>query len=503
MRNIFDWTVKTILLSGACLILSSVNTVAATLTVDTILDNLNLSCTSAPNDCSLRAAIALAAPGDTVTFDAGLFFAPRSIKLSGGELVINKNLTIIGVGGVIIDGNGVANSVFSIFFGFTVNLSGMTVTGGRTVVGGTNSGGIFNEGTLTLTNMIVTANFSSNNHGGGISSSGTLNVINSTISDNSVSSGINMLPPFGGGGIYSSGTLNLTNSTVVGNESLNDDGGGIIMNGGTITNSAIIGNTAIFFGGGIRHGGNPLIITNSTISGNRASFGGGISGGNNGVTLRNVTITNNSASSNSGGIDTLFATGNSLVAGNTAPTNPDIGGSFTSQGNNLVQNRGTSTGYIASDLPNGTNPLLAPLANNGGLSATHALLPGSPAINAGNNALASGTTDQRGPGFARIVGAAVDIGAFETQGATAANVTIGGRILTENGRGVSNAQMWMTNTQAGVCFAPTNSFGYYRFPEVPAGETYIFDVRHKRYLFLPQILTVMEEMNDLNFTAQP
>jgi hypothetical protein len=84
-----------------------------------------------------------------------------------------------------------------------------------------------------------------------------------------------------------------------------------------------------------------------------------------------------------------------------------------SQGNNIVQNRGTSTGYIASDLPNGTNPLLASLSNNGGLSATHALLVGSSAINAGNNAYAVGTTDQRGTGFNRIARGKIDIGAFE------------------------------------------------------------------------------------------
>jgi hypothetical protein len=162
----------------------------------------------------------------------------------------------------------------------------------------------------------------------------------------------------------------------------------------TITNSLIVQNSAPI-GSAIK--AKTLDINNSTIS------------RNNGVnaidpcfaTLTNVTITNNN-----GGAGVVGPTGNcgfgggatyirnSLIAGhNTA----DVDGPIISQGNNLVQNRGTSTGYIASDLPNGTNPMLAPLANNGGLSATHALLTGSPAINAGNNTFASGTTITASP----------------------------------------------------------------------------------------------------------
>ena len=96
----------------------------------------------------------------------------------------------------------------------------------------------------------------------------------------------------------------------------------------------------------------------------------------------------------------------------------------SSQGNNLIGETDGSTGWVASDLT-GTiatplNPLLAPLGDYGGPTQTMALLPGSPAIDAGNNALipAGVTTDQRGP--PRIVNGTVDIGAFESSGFTIA-----------------------------------------------------------------------------------
>jgi hypothetical protein len=130
---------------------------------------------------------------------------------------------------------------------------------------------------------------------------------------------------------------------------------------------------------------------------------------------RNSTITDNTGRSGGG---VLFsaqtaALQSSIVSGNHASSGPDIDGSRAiaiSGANNLV---GTISFEVT--LPEGTlrgNPGLMPLGNNGGPTRTHALQPGSAAINAGNNAsqLAS---DQRGPGFLRVVGPAADIGAFE------------------------------------------------------------------------------------------
>jgi len=146
-------------------------------------------------------------------------------------------------------------------------------------------------------------------------------------------------------------------------------------------------------------------VTNSTFSGNTgAAIGGGT------VSLFDSTITGG----NIGIENTVLTIGNSIVYGNA--TDVGAGNAVTDSGNNLIGNGGGlffngTNGDIV-----GANPLLGPLANNGGPTLTIALLSGSPAINAGNNAIipAGVTTDQRGPGFGRIDGGTVDIGAFET-----------------------------------------------------------------------------------------
>ena len=122
--------------------------------------------------------------------------------------------------------------------------------------------------------------------------------------------------------------------------------------------------------------------------------------------------------------------GNTIIAGNTAGTGPDVYGGITSQGNNLIGETDGSSGWVGSDLT-GTiaaplDPMLGPLGNDGGPTQTMGLLPGSPAIDAGNNALIpSGvTTDQRGTGYPRIVNGTVDIGAFEFGGSTGESQTI-------------------------------------------------------------------------------
>ena len=149
------------------------------------------------------------------------------------------------------------------------------------------------------------------------------------------------------------------------------------------------------------------------------------------TTLTNCTVSGNSAGDTGGGLynhDSPYSTltiGNTIVAGNTATTSgPDAVGTIASQGNNLIGKTDGSSGWVGSDLT-GTiaaplNPLLAPLGNYGGPTQTMALLPGSPAIDAGNNALipAGVTTDQRG--LPRIVNTVVDIGAFESSGFTIA-----------------------------------------------------------------------------------
>ncbi|MEK7324904.1 MAG: choice-of-anchor Q domain-containing protein, partial [Chloroflexota bacterium] len=209
------------------------------------------------------------------------------------------------------------------------------------------------------------------------------------------------------------------------------------ISGGTLAlTNVTISNNAASSGGGIYiSGSGGLTMTNVTISTNTATGDGGgvtIASGGTGA-LTNVTITNNTADSNAddtgngGGIRLSSTVGvvtlkNTLIAGNVdnSPTtlNPDCSGAMTSQGYNLLGNNTgctftPTTGDQVGTAGSPINPLLGPLQNNGGQTSTHALLTGSPAINAGANA-ACPATDQRG--VSRPQGAACDIGAYEFDG---------------------------------------------------------------------------------------
>ena len=239
--------------------------------------------------------------------------------------------------------------------------------------------------------------------GGGINNAGTLTLTNSTVRDNTA---------LAGGGIFNQGTLTLTNSTVSGNAA---PGGGGIHNLGTLflNRSTISDNTALAGGGIFNDVDGELTITNSTVGDNTAQAGGGI--WNQGtVALGNSTLSGNSAEGGGGISNATFGVAISLVntvlAGNTADSGLDCAGDLTSLGHNLV---GSTTGCgfnpATGDLVN-VDPMLGPLADNGGPNFTHALLPGSPAIDAGDNEPCT-HTDQRG--IPRPQGAACDIGAYE------------------------------------------------------------------------------------------
>jgi hypothetical protein len=151
------------------------------------------------------------------------------------------------------------------------------------------------------------------------------------------------------------------------------------------------------------------------------------------ASISNSTIANNSVSNGStriGGILQFAGTlslHSSIVAGNVSnTTNPDVGGAFTASNFNVIGNIGIASGLSGNNNQSGTgasplNPLLGPLANNGGSSLTHALLASSPALDKGNNAELL-SVDQRGTGFARVVDLApanasdgTDVGALEMQ----------------------------------------------------------------------------------------
>jgi CSLREA domain-containing protein len=413
------------------------------LTVNDLGDTTDASpgdgiCATAAGVCTLRAAIQEAnARASCGTIDIDFSGVNGSITLSTALPDINHNLNINGPGAnqLTVQRNGSAAQfrIFQVQTGaanISATISGLTASGGMFSNGNGNlAGGIYNAGSLVLTDVTVSGNSS----GGIWNNRGTLTLINSSVLNNS-NFGINTI-----------GTLTLTNSTVSGNT-----GSGISNNGAVIvTNSTISGNTTTAQGGGIWSDSleSTGTVTNSTISGNNShSFGGGIYHMRGTLTLTNVTITNNRADADNVGTGTgggifqlssIVSTDrinlkNTIVAGNSrgnGSTSDDINGSVMSTSSFSLIGDGTgatgiSNGAAGNQVGTGTAPikgLLGPLANNGGPTMTHALVAGSPAINAGSNALAVDqngvalTTDQRGTNFTRVVNGTVDIGAFELQ----------------------------------------------------------------------------------------
>jgi hypothetical protein len=344
-------------------------------------------------------------------------------------------------GGIFND--GAASVTSSTISGNSAFSGGGIYSGGAlmvadSIIAGNNSwrgGGIFNAATATLIDSIISGNTATQSGGGVLSGSYATTVLNRcNLSDNSAA---------GGGAIgcpYYYCPVTITDCTISGNKAT-DSGGGIFGNGPnevTLQDSTISGNTAVQ-GGGIFWGGywtNDLTLTNCTISANTATQDGGgvyISSGNSygltgtlsDATLSSSTIAGNTAAKGSG----IFNAGsltldNSIVAANTSQAGDGdlVGAVLSSSVNNLI---GDGTG-ITSGISNNVNgnqvgthtapidPLLAQLGNYGGLTQSMALLPGSPAIDAGSiAALPAGvTTDQRG--LPRVVNGSLDIGADES-----------------------------------------------------------------------------------------
>ncbi|MFM6860941.1 MAG: beta strand repeat-containing protein, partial [Dolichospermum sp.] len=441
---------------------------------------------SATGGLSLRDAILIANANPTTDYEIQLTGGTTYNLTSNG---INENaaltgdldiksrsnvLYIVAVGGqATINASGLLNSdrVFQVLDGGQLSLQNVMVTGGNI---SSNGGGIRvdSNAALDLYNSTVTGNKASGyyNNGGGIYNSGVVYLRNgSTVSNN--------IAAQEGGGIYNSdGTLIATNSTISNNEG-GVYGGGIstLIGSVTLINTTVRGNSA-GNGGGIKSNGTSVALLNTTISGNSAnSRGGGIYASTDGVfNLINSTVTKNTAISTEygnggGGIYSLGATvnlKNTIVAGNINSNAPDLLSSFLSSAlfngnnNNLIGNLTGAKGTVGTgtDIVN-PNPGLGPLQNNGGLTLTHALLSGSPAINAGNNSLIPADTedldgdgnrtepipfDNRGSGFTRISSGTVDIGAFEFQPAPNLSLSINDVTLTEGNSGTKNATFTVT-----------------------------------------------------------
>lgn len=391
---------------------------AATLTVTKTADTNDGVCDA---DCSLREAVAVAAPNDTVQFSA-LFNSPQTITLGGTHITINKNLTINGPGEILLtlDANNQSRT-FRITSNVTVVINDLKITGGGNVSTGA---AVENEGNLTLNRVNISGNSAAGHsaYGGAIFNLGTVTINDSTLSGNRSQASSNN---GGGGAIYNdiNKTVNVNRSTFALNSAYSEGsvyGGGAIQNSGflTVTASTFSGNRGDGSGstGGAICNLGRASFTNSTFSGNVAAANGGaiysVIFYNFLTTLTNVTVAGNSAS-NGGGIyidnSTTVRPQNSIIANNSASIAPDVRGFVVSDGNNLIGNSAGSTNWDASDILN-TNPQLTPLGNYGGTTQTFNLMPLSPAIDRSGITVFP-TTDQRG--VARPQGSAPDIGAVE------------------------------------------------------------------------------------------
>jgi YVTN family beta-propeller protein len=340
---------------------------------------------------SLRQAIADVCPGGVIDFN---LIYPNTITLTSSQLDLTKNLTLNGPGAanLTVSGNN-ARRVFNITS--TVTISGVTISNGH-AGSGNFGGGIYNYyGTLTLINSTLMGNIAK--YGGGIANRyGTLTVTGSTFSGNGNDTG--------GGIINAYGTVTVTNSNFSGNSAAN--GGGINNNSGTMTvkGSTFFGNSAAN-GGGIMNW-STLTATNNTFSGNSATDGGGVSNGGT-LNMANSTFSGN-LSPFSGGIENYF--GGTLTLYNTLVANSTGGPSCygTIGGSNNM----ADDAYCGTTFTYSPSIRLGALGNYGGSTQTFPLLPGSAAIDAGNDAVCP-TTDQRG--VTRPQGQHCDIGAFEYQ----------------------------------------------------------------------------------------
>ena len=392
LRRRISATLGSLLLST---LIAAAPAIAATITVTTLVDELN-----ADGDCSLREAVqaantnaavdactAGAAGLDTVVLPAGVI--PLSVTISVSDAVIVRGAgrasTTVNRGAAnAFNGTGVAGATLTLE---DLSVVGSVNTGGAQDIAVTRVdfsgviGTMINSlnGSIAITDATLS--------GGGVNSSGgAMTVAGTTIS--------------GGGVNTSSGAISLTGTTIDGG-GVNSSSGAVTLVDGSVTNApgtgintstgAISLTRSLVSGSdsrGINSSSGAISLVNSTVSGND----GGIYGGSSTITLDAVTVTLNDVDGEGVGIDTSGGTismTHTIVAGHgqdcdvaatTAQYSMDSDGSCGLAG--------------AGNLSN-ANPLLGPLANNGGPTLTHLPQAGSPAIDSGSNGLCQ-AVDQRG-----------------------------------------------------------------------------------------------------------
>ena len=496
----------------------------APITVNSLLDNENDGC--AVGNCTLREAINDAnstSVADTINFQNGL---TGTIYLTAGQLIASSNMTINGPGARRLAVNGGnADRVFLIATPLsggdtTVNISGLTVQNGfaqpvllgSTVIG--DGGGILNgallgvlsgTSTLNLTEMTIDNN-QATTLGGGLATrlNAVTTVRRSTVSNNKSNA---VVPALGG-----------------------DVGGGGISNVGSITNiynSTVSNNNSLAAGGGIINAAGILNLVNDTITNNDSTVAGGGVVSVVGVLDQTLGVANLR--------NTIIANNTSLLGTNVFGRDVvGVLGSFNSYGNNLIGNNSGAVDFIASIFsgnspipnPNGDiigninninninqviDPMLGTLQNNGGQTDTRMPQPGSPAIDRGNDCVVTNscstpmpfalTNDQRGAGYPRKQNSSVEMGSVEALGPTAAPITISGRVMQSNGKGIFRALVFLTD-YTGKIFTTTTDFrGNYQFTGIEAEQTYFLDAQHKQFTFNTQIITPTQDLTNVNFVG--
>lgn len=412
---------------------------AATITANVFSDPApGLCATTGTGTCSLREAVIFAnTQSDTFIYLLSGVYSLTIGPVFGnpdgtqGALKLNTNITMIGAGvnSTAIDASGMQpdfTNALTVMNGSVVYISDVTVRGAKKYSYNGSGGGIVNKGALTVINSMVTDNrligtgaFSA---GAGIYNSreGILTIVNSVISNNISDIGV-------GGGIYEEGgSVSIYSSVVSGNSQgvYNGSSAGSILaiQDSTIRNNAQTGISSLSgtftmysstvnanMGGGIENSSN-MTIVNSTISGNSGYFGGIANNSTNNATIINSTIAENQTGlSNASAVITLRGTllanfgSNCLSSSGELPASLDF---------NLSSDSSCAMKFTNPHDLNSVNPQIAPLADNGGMTQTHALLPPSIAIDhGGTGANGCPATDQRG--IARPQGAMCDIGAYE------------------------------------------------------------------------------------------
>jgi hypothetical protein len=451
------------------------DTIAASAANDTINFSVTGTITLTSGELAIGRNLTIIGPGANVLTVSGnnasrVFDIASSITVNISGLTI-ANGRVVGANGA--DGNGGHPDGFpganaqggGILNQGALNLTNCTLssnsaiggTGGSGSFGGSVGnggaggaslgGGILNQGTLTLLNCTLAGNSATGGNaggfgnesnagaggaatGGGIANQGTLTLLNCTLAGNSATGGnggstlgINAGAGGGssGGAIFNQAALTLLNCTLTGNSA----GGGT---GGAGTDNLANGGNGGNSDGGAIHNEQSLSIASCTLSANTVTggtggnghnsgdggnggnaFGGGVFDAGSGSYL-NTIVANNAITAGAGGTGSpAGATGSAI--------GPDVDGPVSSQGHNLISRNNGSTGFTATGDQTGTiasplNPLLGPLADNGGPTFTIALQPTSAAIDAGDDSVTNSlATDQRG--HPRKSGAHVDIGAYE------------------------------------------------------------------------------------------